>query len=143
VNALRGLRRLPARDVALLLDAAVLVAVARLTLACLPLRRVLRLASGAARRVPRSRARASRERASWAVQAVARRIPGAACLAQALAGHVLLMRHGHPCRVCIGVRRDGTRPLEAHAWVEDDGSVLIGAGGIEGFARVRLEALPR
>jgi hypothetical protein len=57
-----------------------------------------------------------------------RLFPGrSSCLAEALAGWVLLKREGLPAEVRIGVRRLPGGSLAAHAWVESGGRVLIGA----------------
>ena len=50
-------------------------------------------------------------------------------LFRSLAAHVLLSRHGHANRLRLGVARAADRRLEAHAWVESEGAVLLGAGG--------------
>ena len=68
-------------------------------------------------------------RAGWAVAAVARRGPGMTCLVQALVVDALLRRHGFTPRLCIGVRQQdttGPRPFESHAWVEYNGTVIVG-----------------
>ena len=61
--------------------------------------------------------------------AVAARFPSATCLVQALAADAILRRRGLACELRIGVRArdDSTVPIEAHAWVECDGAVAIGA----------------
>jgi hypothetical protein len=65
----------------------------------------------------------------WAITAVAARFPSATCLVQALAADAILRRRGLACELRIGVRVRGNTgvPLEAHAWVECDGAVAIGA----------------
>jgi len=65
----------------------------------------------------------------WAITAVAARFPSATCLVQALAADAILRRRGLACELHIGVRVRGNTavPLEAHAWVECDGAVAIGA----------------
>lgn len=63
---------------------------------------------------------------TWAAGAAARRIGGATCLAQALVAHTMLRRRGHDALLRIGVRRDGDACFEAHAWVECNGTVVIG-----------------
>jgi hypothetical protein len=60
-----------------------------------------------------------------AVSAVARRIPGATCLTQALALDLLLRRRGVVARLVVGVSNRGER-FGAHAWLEYEGRVLIG-----------------
>ncbi|MCP5150991.1 MAG: lasso peptide biosynthesis B2 protein [Ectothiorhodospiraceae bacterium] len=66
----------------------------------------------------------------WAVHAAARHVPiGATCLVHAVAGSLLLARHGHPSQIRIGVARGTEGGLEAHAWVECGERVVIGATG--------------
>jgi hypothetical protein len=71
---------------------------------------------------------------AWAVEAAARRIPKATCLAQGMAMHVLLRRLGEPSELRMGVARNSNGQFEAHAWVETQGLVVIG-GAIENFHR--------
>jgi hypothetical protein len=76
-------------------------------------------------------------RVPWAVSAVARRIPGTTCLSQALAVETMLRRRACGARVCFGVkehRRD--EPLEAHAWVEQGGQVVVGT--LPNFSEYRV-----
>lgn len=65
------------------------------------------------------------------IDAVGHRLfPRNPCLTQA----VLVQRHlrarGHPSELRIGVRKGATMTLEAHAWVECDGEVVIGSRGM-------------
>ncbi|MBX3466782.1 MAG: lasso peptide biosynthesis B2 protein [Planctomycetes bacterium] len=62
----------------------------------------------------------------WAVRVAAARVPGATCLVQALVGQALLARSGRSSAVRFGVRR-GAAGVEAHAWLEHEGSALVGA----------------
>jgi hypothetical protein len=64
---------------------------------------------------------------AWAVRATARRVPQASCLTQALALESWLAEHGVDTDVRIGVARRADGSFEAHAWVEHEGRVLIGA----------------
>lgn len=69
-------------------------------------------------------------RVRWAVTAVAARFPvSATCLVQALAADAILRRRGLVSELCIGVRvlGSGSVPIGAHAWVQCDGAVAIGA----------------
>jgi hypothetical protein len=66
------------------------------------------------------------DRIVWAVNAMGRRVPGTNCLAGALVCHSMLRRHGHTPAFRIGVRRGHASALDAHAWVECEGSVVIG-----------------
>lgn len=70
----------------------------------------------------------SSQRITWAVSAVGRRIPLLSrCLIQAIATKILLARWGYPVLLRIGVARDENGRLEAHAWVESQGEVVMGA----------------
>jgi len=81
-------------------------------------------------------------RVRWAIRAVAARFPAATCLVQALAGQLMLERRGLPCELRIGVRAGcaGGVPIEAHAWVECNGGVAIGA--IEDLSAFHLLTAP-
>jgi hypothetical protein len=62
-----------------------------------------------------------------AVGGVARRLPFAgSCLVQALTADALLRRHCIESRLVIGVRRTQTSSIEAHAWVDSDGDIVVG-----------------
>ena len=72
------------------------------------------------------------DRIGWAVGSAARFVPGATCLPQALAAEAILRRRGHPADLRLGVKRsdDG---VEAHAWVESYGRVIVGDGDLDRF----------
>ena len=63
---------------------------------------------------------------TWAACAAGRRIPGTTCLAEALVTYTMLRRHGHEPLLRIGVRQSDQRLLEAHAWVECNGQIVMG-----------------
>lgn len=70
----------------------------------------------------------------WAVEVVSWRMPGGVkCLARALTTQTLLRRRGWKTDLRIGVAKAENGQLEAHAWVEHDGRILI--GGMPGFSR--------
>ncbi len=72
--------------------------------------------------------RHSADRIAWAVRVAGRRVPfGHNCLVQALTACLLLRRHGHRAALRVGVARDAQARFTAHAWVECDGTVLVGA----------------
>lgn len=81
---------------------------------------------------------ASLDSIAWAVTVASHYVPAATCLTQALAARVLLAGRGHSARLCIGVARSESGRLQAHAWVECAGRVVI--GGAE--APVRFTPLP-
>jgi hypothetical protein len=68
-----------------------------------------------------------RHRAAWAAHAVGRRfLPERPCLTQALVLQYLLLRHGDEAtELHIGVTKE-KEGLQAHAWIERNGTVLIG-----------------
>lgn len=75
----------------------------------------------------------------WAVETTSRYIPGAACLSKAMAAQVLLAEYGHRSELRIGVARDNGR-LRAHAWLEDDGEILIG-GNLDNYKPLHMKEI--
>jgi hypothetical protein len=76
-------------------------------------------------------------RIGWAVRNVARLVPGASCLTQALAAQYLLARAGCRSELQVGVARDASGRFLAHAWLVSDGRVVIGGTSRE-LARYAL-----
>jgi hypothetical protein len=72
-----------------------------------------------------------------AVTLAARFIPRGSCLTQALTMEVLLRRAEFRPRLQIGLMRDAEGAVRAHAWIENEGRVVIGDG-----ARDQFEPLP-
>jgi hypothetical protein len=63
----------------------------------------------------------------WAVTAAGQRLLGdKRCLTEALVAQFLLSRRGVAADLQIGVARGGKGQLEAHAWIEHEGRVLVG-----------------
>jgi hypothetical protein len=58
-------------------------------------------------------------------RAAAQPLGGSTCLARALAGTVLLHRHGRPAELTLAVANPG-EGLTAHAWLESDGAPISG-----------------
>jgi len=71
---------------------------------------------------------------AWAVGAASRYVPRATCLVQALALQAMCARRGHVTALKIGVAHGKRRELEAHAWLESEGRILIGSQGSSGFS---------
>ncbi|MCU0527693.1 MAG: lasso peptide biosynthesis B2 protein [Elainella sp. Prado103] len=64
----------------------------------------------------------------WAVEIASRLQPGGVkCLARALFTQSLLVQQGYPAQLRIGVAKSSIGQLEAHAWVEHQGEIVIGA----------------
>ena len=136
MKRVRQFAELTGQERGLLLRAVVLVAGVRLALWTVPFRWV-RLVLGARRAVSPNLEVIRVKRLAWAVQAAARRIPGASCLTQALALQYLLARAGESAEVHIGVAKDAARGFEAHAWLEHRGAILVGDNGeLERYAPI-------
>lgn len=119
---------MPAGEQRLLARAFCLVVAFRIALRVMDWSRIRALAARSERRsaVP---ATFPPGRLAWAVQAAARRVPGATCLTQSLALHHLLARAGHAAEIRIGVARSEGAGLDSHAWVVCHGRVLVGGIG--------------
>ena len=70
----------------------------------------------------------SSEEICRAVDVSARFVPGATCLVKAQVGCAMLTRFGYAAEIKIGVLKKSSN-LEAHAWVESEGLVVLGATG--------------
>lgn len=128
----RSLRRwceLPASDRRLLLEALRELATVRLALQSRPMSALKRGPAAESRTIDPARI-------AWAVRAAARVVPGAACLAQALAVQRMLARRGRASSVEVGVAKNRAG-VEAHAWLVCDGQIVI--GGEQAGAFVPLE----
>jgi hypothetical protein len=112
----------------LIVEAFILTAVVRVGLRTVSFARLRRFLDAGKRL--RSRSQPAVGRVTWAVDAAARLAPRRTCLADALAADVMLGRHGYDARLRIGVKKGHLEPgLLAHAWVEHDGSIVV--GGLE------------
>lgn len=76
---------------------------------------------------------ASRDRIIWAVVVASRYIPKATCLTKAMVAQVLLEQEGYPACLQIGVAKSDVGKVEAHAWVESQGQVVIGESGLKRY----------
>jgi hypothetical protein len=127
-------RSLPSSDRDLFLVALVAIVTVRVGLWATSFRRLRR----SVERIAPRRGRADptpgeADRIGWAVGSAARFVPNATCLPRALAAEAILRRRGHPAHLRLGVTRDGGG-VQAHAWVESYGRVVVGDGDVERFA---------
>jgi hypothetical protein len=134
-SILRPLRSLLARrrsERRLVVEAYAVVALVRLALTLLPYRLLRRARRPVLRVAAALGARPCDDSSLVAgVRVAARHVPGATCLTQAIALHILLARRKIASDLVVGVtRRDGR--FEAHAWVDRGGETLIG-GDVEHF----------
>lgn len=125
---MRRLFRLKRADYTMLSKALVCVIAARLGLWLLPFRAICalqeRIGGGASESGPSNKQLVAK--VGWAIATVSRFVPRATCLAQALAAQTLLKRLSQPARMRIGVAKGERGNLEAHAWVESGGRVIVG-----------------
>jgi hypothetical protein len=127
IPALRKFFSMPVNDQQILVKAFFLLIMIRLGLWLLPFRTLQRTLERLFQYpVTSNRQSPSPEKVSWAVVAVSHYVPAATCLAQALTLQALLSREGYHSDLAIGVARDDTTGITAHAWVEIDGTVIIG-----------------
>lgn len=76
---------------------------------------------------------------AWAVTAASSYVPKATCLVRALAAQFILARAGRPSRLHIGVapgQPDSGFSLDAHAWLECGGQVLLGGPDTDRYRRL-------
>jgi hypothetical protein len=132
--------RLGGRRVLLVAEASLLLLAARIAVATLPFRRIIRWlgtpVSPAALAAPAPRERPDDKAAlvSWAVRFAVGRLPvEAVCLPQAMAARTMLKRRGIAATLHLGVWRDHKSAVQidpdtppAHAWLEAAGQRITG-----------------
>ncbi len=135
------------RQRALLAEAAVNLAAARLALLFVPFPQ---LARSLGELVPPTDSRIVAARStsnlcdasiardvSWAVTRAARNLPfKAVCLPQALAAHRMLKRRGVASIIHFGADKGQTKPLDAHAWLSAAGVEITGYPVAERLAEI-------
>lgn len=135
---LRTLRRLTLPELgALFLAVPILIAV-RVALWVLPSRWILRAVRSFAASRFQARPRPCANTIVWAVETVARRIPTATCLTQAIAGKCLLRVFRQEAQLCLGVAYSPSGALRAHAWLEREGKPILGGGGVSLLTRLPM-----
>ena len=122
----------------LLVRAWLAVACFRLALSFLPFRWTRSLARR--RETVKRRRRIPTEELAWAVTAAGRRVPRATCLTEALALESMLRREGHQANLRLGVTKTPDGALEAHAWLESGGRIVLGGPQSARFDELPLEA---
>ena len=81
----------------------------------------------------------SRERIGWAVDAAAA-VPGdPSCLVRALVAEAMLERRGHETALRFGVD-DAGADVEAHAWLESGGEIIVGGENREAYTRLEASS---
>lgn len=116
--------------------AAAALCLMRVGLCLLPFRRVQGLVARPAPG-PSAQGHGEARLVTWAVATAARHIPFATCLPQALAAQWLLARAGYRSELKLGIAPGAGRPVDAHAWLELDGEVVIGGPDVARFTPLR------
>jgi hypothetical protein len=130
---LRTFLHMSAAERRLICEAALMLALARLMVLCIPFRFV----APWLRRAP---AWASADQklvlaVRQAITIAARNVPWiAVCLPQALAAKAMLARRGCGSAFYLGATFDSNGDLIAHAWLVAGGQVVVGAAGLSGIS---------
>lgn len=124
-------------DKGLLLEASWWLLLARLTLLLIPFRRIAPrlgiLQHQSASTVPAPTAQTA-ARIGWAIATVARRTPWeSSCFTQAIGGKAMLRRRHIQSTLYLGVAKDKTKSLQAHAWLRCGEAILTGQAGHEQY----------
>jgi hypothetical protein len=136
------LRGRSAADRWLLVEAMVWLGLARCAILTIPFRWTTRLFALKPGEMAAGMDQPSSElahRIGWALRSAAARSPWqSACLAQALAGTVMLRRRRIPASLTMGVAKSDVAPgsLAAHAWLSCGGNILTGREGYERYSIV-------
>ncbi len=126
--------RLPAAEKALLLKVMPLLVGIRCGLSILPLQKLHRfiLHRGRENHRPVSSDLTYPDQIAQAIERASVYVLGEnTCLTQALAGLLLLRRRGYPAVLRMGVMKREDGALQAHAWLVNEGKVVIGGKAIE------------
>ena len=128
--------RLPFTEKILFIKACTLLGTIRLGLSLLPLitlKNALRVIGPS---IAGADEQLSEDQLVWAVATASRFIPNATCLTQGLALQLLLQQAGHPARLHIGGEEAKKGSLQAHAWGESEGRILIGGLDINRYTHL-------
>lgn len=126
MKPLANFRRMPPDEKRLALRCFITVWLVRIGLWTLPLKLLRRWVDGGRRKSDRSVDAAYIAHLSGMIEFVSRRVLRATCLTQALALQAMLARRGTETSLRLGVARDDRGRFRAHAWLEQNGVVLIG-----------------
>lgn len=111
----------------LLSTTVILLVLSRVALPVFGFETTKRLVASSTKWCPPYRTQLEPDRISWAVNGVSSRLPlSFTCLMKALVGQSLFAANGHQSALQFGVAKDSDDELQAHAWVERGGSVVIG-----------------
>ena len=66
------------------------------------------------------------DRIIWAIETVSHYVPKSTCLVKSFTTQILLSEHGYNPELHIGVAKGNEKKVEAHAWVESEGQIIMG-----------------
>ena len=118
----------------LILQAFLLLTLSRLALRLVALKTTHRLVRWMAKRIATTKGDkgSDKRQIAWAIGVVGKGpLGGGTCLAQALVAQQMLCCRGYAARVHVGVAKRVDGRLLAHAWVESDGTVIVGGTAAE------------
>jgi hypothetical protein len=126
---IRRFCRTPPADRRLLVEAAILLGVARAAIVCIPFKHMVPwLAKNPAD--PNRDDAVLNQRVSHAITVAARHVLwNSVCLPQAIAAKVMLSRRGFASTLFLGTVRDAERGMIAHAWLDCGGTTVVGEDG--------------
>lgn len=115
------------QDRLLLVNTFLFLCLVRLGLRFLPFRTLQKWLTHFSQFSPKTPERLSIGKIVWAVDTGTRYMPGGVkCLARALVTLTMMKQQGHSGELRIGVAKGQSGELEAHAWIEHQGRVVIG-----------------
>lgn len=113
-------------DQQLFLIALLLLGLTRLGLKLLPFSQVRHLSGKITRKTKTTPSNQTKiQQVVDAVNRASRYQPRVKCLARALTTQILLSWWGQSSQLCIGVAKDDSGKFQAHAWVEQEGNIVI------------------
>ncbi len=139
MQSLRKLAALSWGQQLLLLEALLLVAIARIAILVLPFRWIAKwLGRHMQSSLQQPENLLTMRNVQWAVKAMAHRVPWKAeCLVQAMAARSMLQRRSMNGTLFLGVAKDSSSDeLKAHAWLKCGDQWVTGGRGAEKFAVV-------
>lgn len=129
-SSLFGFLALPSPKRWLLLEAILWLGLARAAVVVLPLRWImvgLGQSIGIATSTAQLVGNSELQGVAWAISVASRRTPWQSnCLAQALAGQIMLRRRGIASTLYLGVMKEGPNMLVAHAWLSSQAMIVTG-----------------
>lgn len=108
----------------------------RLALWVLPFPRIQKFLEKTIPRAPHTAVSVSPVQIGRAIVSASRFVPCSSCLVQAVAAQWMLRRENWASDLHVGVVKTPNGGLLAHAWVECEGAVVVGGGGLERYTPI-------